>query len=619
MTRMSDPGDAAKGLEEHITALAQISRSYAPEFSPHSKDLTFISDRSGLPEIWRKPLARGKARRLTHFTDPVQDYRWSPKGRWLAVQVAPGGGMNSQIHLIPPNSRIGQIISSGGESNNWLGGWLPDGSGILYISNQEDVATMHLYVYDVASAETRRITRAEGGPQGVFQLGDIIADGTKALLERVSSRSNSDVYFVDIETGQETLLTEHEGPGAYHNARFAPDAENKDTVYLSTDFERDKTAFCRVLLADDGTPGPIEILRGKDHAVLNWFTLAPTGGQALLCWSDAGRFELELLDLYTLAATPLAMPTELAFSARFRKDGRQFALYCNDADLAGDIWLYEFGAAAPERFTFSPHEGVDPSALVKPRLVRFPAHDGLELSGWLYEAAGPKPGPVVLHYHGGPEGQALPYYRYDFQALLASGISVFDPNVRGSSGFGKEFVNLDNGALRFNGVRDIESCVNFLLTEGIAEPGRLGIMGTSYGGYMTMAGLTEFPEIFAAGVNICGVVNFFTFFEQTEPWMAAISTVKYGDPATEAEMLRALSPIFQLERVQAATLVVHGANDTNVPVVEAEQVVTGLQERGVDCDYLLYPDEGHGITRLENKIDYTKALVQWFQRYLKAG
>jgi dipeptidyl aminopeptidase/acylaminoacyl peptidase len=256
---------------------------------------------------------------------------------------------------------------------------------------------------------------------------------------------------------------------------------------------------------------------------------------------------------------------------------------------------------------------------VRPTLVRFPAHDGLELSAWLYRPKGPSgPGPLVMSFHGGPEGQARPGFRSDVQALLAQGIAVLDPNVRGSSGFGKRFVNLDNGALRRNGVRDIEACLDYVVKAGVADPGRIGIMGGSYGGYMTMAGLAEYPERFAAGANLFGVVNFATFFAHTEPWMAAISKVEYGDPDTQAGLLRSLSPIHKVDRVKAPTIVLHGANDTNVPVVEAEQVVDSLKKRGVPVEYVLFPDEGHGFRKTPNRIRSTVAIVRWFTGHLRA-
>jgi dipeptidyl aminopeptidase/acylaminoacyl peptidase len=272
------------------------------------------------------------------------------------------------------------------------------------------------------------------------------------------------------------------------------------------------------------------------------------------------------------------------------------------------------------QLTHSPHAGVDLSKLARPELVHFKAHDGLELSGWLYRPPGvTKPGPVVLKFHGGPEGQERPWFAGGVQALLTRQIAVFAPNIRGSSGFGKKFVNLDNGPLRFNAIKDIKSCVDYLIQAKVADPKRIGITGGSYGGYMVMAGLTEYPELFAAGVNLFGIVNFETFFEHTEPWMAAISTIEYGDPKTQKDLLKDLSPIYKLDKVKAPTLVLHGANDTNVPVVEAEQVVKELKKRGIPVKYILFPDEGHGFQKIANRIQANIATIQWFEEYLKKG
>jgi len=269
------------------------------------------------------------------------------------------------------------------------------------------------------------------------------------------------------------------------------------------------------------------------------------------------------------------------------------------------------------QLTFSPHAGVDLAALVKPELVTFKSFDGLELSGWIYKPKNQNgPGAYVVSFHGGPEGQERAPFRSDYQALLAQGIGVFAPNVRGSSGFGKKFVNLDNGELRFNGIKDIKACVDYLVNNHLADPKRIGIMGGSYGGYMTMAGLTEYPDLFAAGVDLFGIVNFMTFFQHTQPWMAAISTIEYGDPATQKEMLDRLSPIYKLDRIKAATMVQHGANDTNVPVIEAEQIVKTLKDRGVPVEYILFSDEGHGWRKIPNRIRSTVEMVRFFKEHL---
>lgn len=225
--------------------------------------------------------------------------------------------------------------------------------------------------------------------------------------------------------------------------------------------------------------------------------------------------------------------------------------------------------------------------------------------------------PMAFLYHGGPEGQARPSMNPDAQALVANGIAVFAPNVRGSSGYGKAFMALDDGAKRVDGVRDIKSTTEALVAMGIADPKRLAIMGGSYGGYMVMAGVTEFPTMFAAGVNLFGVVNFETFFRESEPWMAAISTTEYGDPVTEAAMLRSLSPIHKIDRVQTPLFVLHGANDTNVPVVEAEQIVSALQGRGVPVRYTLFPNEGHGWRKSVNRVRSTTEIVAFLREHLK--
>ena len=316
-------------------------------------------------------------------------------------------------------------------------------------------------------------------------------------------------------------------------------------------------------------------------------------------------------------AAKIDLPGEIVDALCFSADGAKLALSLSGATLPQDIYLLETADRSLRRLTHSPHIGLNLGALADADLLEYPAHDDLPLTGWHYTPRqGGAPYPTVLSFHGGPEGQEQPRYRYEYQALAAQGIAVFAPNVRGSSGFGKRFVNLDNGALRVNAIQDIAATARYLIDSGLAAPGRVGIMGGSYGGYMTMAGLTEFPGLFAAGVNIYGLVNFKTFFEQTEPWMASISKIEYGDPETEGDMLDALSPIHKMDRVTAPTLVLHGANDTNVPVYEAEQVVEKLRERDVPVEYILFPDEGHGFRKEENRIATAIAIVNWFAKYL---
>jgi dipeptidyl aminopeptidase/acylaminoacyl peptidase len=287
------------------------------------------------------------------------------------------------------------------------------------------------------------------------------------------------------------------------------------------------------------------------------------------------------------------------------------------AALPSSAWQYEFASQRYTQIAPVAMPGVELSTLVRPELRKYQAQDGLELSGWLYLPKNFKqPGPVVLSFHGGPEGQERPAFRADYQGILAQGIAVFAPNIRGSAGFGKAFLAMDNHEKRFDANRDVYDSANYLVQSGVGARGKLGIVGGSYGGYVVMMAVTEYPDTFAAGANLFGIVNFETFFAQSTPWMGAISGGEYGDPKTQADLLKKLSPIHKLDRVRATMLVMHGANDTNVPVVEARQVVDTLEKNGREVEFLLFPDEGHGWRKIPNRVKSTVTLAEFFARHL---
>ena len=598
----------ADDMSHLVELMAKVGYSVTPQFSPDGKQMAFIASLSGLPQVWIMPSGGGFPRLITPFDDPVGGFYWSPDGAWLAVSVAPGGGLNSQVYLLRPDGTGVRRITDGGKENNWLGEWLEDGSGVTIASNRRSAEAMDAYVVD-KSGSMRLVAKNKG----IGSLTDTTRDSRGALIDRMASRGSNDLYYLDLRSGKEILLTPHKGPGEFAG-EFAPDGRS---VYLQSNFDRDRFAFARVKI-DDTTAGRIEVLAARDDAELESLTLNRQGTLAALVWNVAGRSELSFFDLSTQRTRPAPpLPAEIASEFTFSPDGSRLAFSASGAAAPRDIWILELASGKYSQLTFSAHAGIDLTTLVRPKAVRYTAHDGLPLSGWLYRAAGSGPAPVVINFHGGPEGQERPSFNSTYQALLARGISVFATNVRGSSGFGKRFVNLDNGALRTDSVRDIKSTVDHLVKEGIAHPRKIGIMGGSYGGFMVMAGLAEYPDLFDAGANLFGVVNFETFFKHTEPWMAAISTIEYGDPATEAAMLKRLSPIHRVDRVIAPTIVLHGANDTNVPVVEAEQVVASLRGRNIPVEYVLFPDEGHGWRKTTNRIRATTEIVRWFEKYLK--
>lgn len=602
----ADP-DVARTVE----AIASIRSAGGPSFSPDGARIAFISSASGIPQVWTMAADGSDARQVTRLSDPVQSVDWSPLGDLLAYDVAPGGGLNVQIYVSRPDGSEARRLTAGGRENNALTGWTDDGRRLMAASNARDPARFEPVLIDVATGVATPVSDGAG----VSRLLDLSPDGRHAVITRLVSRGDNNLYFIDLASGAEVLLTPHSETASFGWGEFSPDGRR---IHVTSNGGRDRLAFGIIDLRPDGTPGPVRIIAERGDAEAEGGTLSHDGRRAALFWNAAGRSELSWLDTATGEVTPgPVLPIDIVSGSVLSLDGQTLAFSGSGANRPGDIHRLDIASGTLTQLTRSAHDGVDLATLVRPTLVTYRAHDGEELSGWLYRPNGASgPGPVVFNYHGGPEGQSRPSMSDVTQALVARGITVFAPNVRGSTGFGKRFVNLDNGALRVDGVRDIKATTDHLVATGIADPGRLGIMGGSYGGYMVMAGVTEYPDMFAGGANLFGVVNFETFFAQTEPWMAAISTVEYGNPVTEANMLRALSPIHKIDIVTTPLIVLHGANDTNVPVVEAEQIVNSLRARDVPVEYVLFPDEGHGWRKLPNRIRSTTAIVSFFERTL---
>ncbi|PZN96991.1 MAG: hypothetical protein DCF31_02300 [Alphaproteobacteria bacterium] len=598
---------AAASVAETVAAIAAIRSSTGASASPDGRRIAYIANTSGSPQVWM--ITDGGAPvLLTRLADPVQSVEWSPAGDWLAYDVAPGGGLNVQVHVIRPDGSGDRLVTAGGQSNNRFFGWTDDGKALRIGSAAVDPARFDPQLVD---ADTGKATGVGKGGSG---LGDLVIskDGRIAVIDRAVTRGDSNVWLVDRASGAEQPVTPHEGRAQFSTIGLSPDARR---LWLIGNAATDRYALVAVDIDAAGKPGPMRTLRARADAELENAVLSDDGATIALFWNKGGRSELAWYDTRTgkERAGPV-LPFDLAGAPDFAADGKALLFTGSGAAAPANLYRVQVADNALTRLTDSPHDGVDLATLVRPRLLEWTARDGVKLSGWLYAPAGGRgPQPMVFVYHGGPEGQSRPSLSSDVQALVANGISVLLPNVRGSSGAGRAFMELDNGPLRVNGVTDIADTSEYAVKAGLADRKRLGIMGGSYGGYMVMAGVTEFPTMFAAGVNLFGVVNFDTFFKNTQPWMAAISTVEYGDPVKDKAMLARLSPLNKIGVVTTPLLVLHGANDTNVPVIEAEQIVASLKGRGVPVEYILFPDEGHGWRKMPNRVRSTTAIVGFFR------
>lgn len=565
---------------------SEASGSWSPAPSPDGRHLAYVSDRSGRPQVWVQPVGSELAFLVDTGEAPVAAVQWSTGGGWLACQVSPGGAPRHEVWLVRPDgSELHQVAGFGTDTADNMR-WLPGRSQLALTEN----LTTALLVDAVTGARTE-VTRGE-----LISLLDVHPAGDRALL-RIGPRSDRQVVLRELTTGADTVLAQGE------QAVFAPDGS---TVYARAESDEFPALIRHPLTAS----ADADVLAASDSAEVESFVVTPDGSAVAVLWNvRGGESAVTLID--DAGRRDIPLPGAVVSGLAWSTDGSTLAFTAEGPGRPHGVWVCSrTGEVVPV--------AADPAAdgAVHPTLETFPAHDGLTLTGWLFRPAGAGPHPTVLWFHGGPEAQERPGHGPLFQSLVARGIAVFAPNVRGSSGFGRTFVNADNGRLRHAAIEDVRSCVTHLVTTGVAAESRIGIMGRSYGGYLTLAALTRFPDLFAVGIDVCGMSDFHTFYEHTEPWIAAAAVSKYGDPITDRDLLTELSPMTHIDNLRTPLLIVHGENDSNVPVIEAAQLADALAARGVPHRYLLFPDEGHELLHRASRSDYLRETVDWLTTHL---
>jgi dipeptidyl aminopeptidase/acylaminoacyl peptidase len=597
-----------------VTEVAAAPGAWCPALSPDGSRVAYVTDRSGIPRLEVATLERDA---LPHVVsgpgEEVVSVAWSPGGSWLAYLVSPGGSICAELHVVRPDGSDHRVVA--GEDPRatvFAGSWTGPGHYACSIA-AGDGPDADVVLVDVATGAHR--TLATGG---FLSVTSVSAD-ERLVLARRGPRAYRHVVVVDVATQAQRRLIGADAPGgiASEDGRLGPDGRS---VFVRASLPgnpfTDRTGLVQVRLSEDGVPGEVRVVLARPDADLDGYALR-TDGTVLAIWNRGGVTELRvhaLSDGALVREIPLPEPVMPGWSL--------------SAD--GDTMVAELtGPCAPRGLVRIPLDGgtpcllpsaprrPDPRALVTPVCHDYVAPDGLPLSGWLYVPRGVQgPNRTVVNFHGGPEGQERPGWSPVAQALVAAGFTVFAPNVRGSGGFGRAFVTADDGPARAASFDDVRTTVDELVTAGIAEPGRIGAHGWSYGGYLTLVALTRWPDLFAAGVTHAGMSDLRTFFAGTEPWMAAASVTEYGDPVADRDMLAAISPMTHLERLTSPVLLVHGDRDTNVPVAESVQAHQELQALGAPSDLLLLPGEGHTIVGRHHLVELSERVAAWFDRWL---
>jgi dipeptidyl aminopeptidase/acylaminoacyl peptidase len=583
-----------------------------PVPSPDGALLAWISDRDGRPRAWVAPLPpAGKPIIEPELPLPVegdvQALSWSPEGHWLACQTAPSGGERTRVHVVSPDGTQ-EIELAPGAAAVTLGVWSPSGRQVGITIFGEGSGDGLACLYDLRDGTS---TMLASGPAA--RVCAVSGDGRRAVV-RLGRRGARRLELVDLRSGRRTELLP--GGADVADARFGVTGRQ---LYVHTDAGRERPALLAVTLSGSSGVSTVYPIAERPDDDLDLVSLDPAGVRAALAWNVDGRSEVELLDLRSGMLEPVVpVPGDVVTGAAFTLDGTAL-LVANEGPTVSPrisrIGLDIHGTATP---LLRPAKQFGASTtLVEPTLHDFRGEDGLRLSGWLFRPNGALgPLPTLIWLHGGPEAQERPTFQPLFQALVAEGIAVFAPNVRGSGGYGRTFSTADDGERRFAAITDVRAAVDFLVSAGLTDPERVGVSGRSYGGYLTLAALAWFPDLFAVGVDVCGISDFATFYARAEPWIATAATTKYGDPDADAALLQELSPLHRVDRIAAPLLVVHGAHDTNVPLGEAQQVVDALRERGASPGFLVFDDEGHEVHGTDNRVVFVREVVGWVSAHL---
>ena len=579
----------------------RIRSAHNASWSPDGRRISFLTDITGVPQAWEVSADGGWPEQLTFHDDRVSHAGYSPAEERLLFGMDAGGDEKTQLFLLDGGGQE-RNLTRDPTAIHYSGGFSPDGSRISYTATRRNGTD-----FDVYTQKSTGEPEMAWETSGYHTVADWGSDGSSLIVSRHHSNLNNDLYRLDLSSGETQLLTPHDGDARFLTARMTPDG---GTLYLATDRDGDFLRLALLNLSDLDitylTPDDRDVESVEVSRDGRWLVASRNveGYSDFMLFSGRGR-----------RAPGPRLPKGIQGGFAFSPDSRRLAFTLIGPDLNPDVWTLDLPDGEPRRLTRSSTAGIPSNSFRRPRLVRYPSFDGRDIPAIFYEPEGEVSSPVVVNAHGGPESQSRPGFAPVTQYLLDRGLGVFMPNVRGSTGYGKAFTHLDDVKLRMDSVADLARAAHWLRDQGHE---RIAVMGGSYGGFMVLAAMTEYPELWSAGVDIVGIANMVTFLENTGSYRRRLREPEYGFLEKDRDFLESISPIHKAERITTPLMVIHGKNDPRVPVGEAEQIVQRVRENGGVVEYLLYEDEGHGLAKLKNRLDAYPRIAAFLEEHLGA-
>lgn len=592
-----------------VDALMTLREARSEAVSADGGVIACLETATGLPQIWLREADGSGARRITDLPERVVQIAFAPVGRDLLFTTDVGMDERYQLWLVPGASGTPRPLTADPCTVHVWGAWSPCGTRIAYSANDRDPYVMDICLMEIATGAVQRLREGTGHQEVVAWT----ADGATLIVRDTTRGSeDQDLLRVDVASGAAEPAVARLGRTIYGPVRLRKDGTGAWVL-------SDRGGDFRAVQALDFASAQMEPVIAVPAREIDAFALNAAQDAMAVVVNEDGFSRLCLADPATGALTTVALPfAGLVPSLRFLADGGLLMTIEGPARPA-EIWRCDPASGAFTQVTRSDTGGFDLAPLTLPAVERFASFDGTDVPYFVYPPQGERPAegwPVIFFVHGGPTAQWQAAFRPEFHHYMSRGIMVIAPNVRGSTGYGRAYHEADDREKRMDAVQDLIALAESIAARPNVDAARIGLMGPSYGGFMTLAALSQAPHLWKTGVDIYGISNFATFMETTGPWRRAQRAAEYGDPERDADLLVRISPVHALQNVAAPLLVVHATDDPRVPMEQGEQVYSRLRGLGKPAAMLRIDHEGHGFSRVENRRKVYARIADWVGRTL---